>query len=123
MTDAEESFGVVYFAIYDLCDAQHYKIHIYLPAYKLTTAFLCCSLFSFVSSTLGSTPQTYFPVVPGISKATSGYNPCYNGNGVLSGNGALNFVDCQSVANAWRAAGNYVQAEGDHDSDIVWVTY
>ena len=62
-------------------------------------------MFSFVTTTLGSTPQTYIPVAPGISKPTSGYNPCYNGNGVISGIGAMNYIDCQPVANAWRAAG------------------
>ena len=62
-------------------------------------------MFSFVTTTLGSTPQTYFQVVPGISKASSGYDSCLNGNGTISGNGALNYVDCQPVANAWRATG------------------
>ena len=63
-------------------------------------------MFSFVTTTLKSTPQTYFQVVPGISKPSSGFDsPCYNGNGAISGVGAMNYVDCQPVANAWRAAG------------------
>ena len=62
-------------------------------------------MFSFVTTTLGSTPQTYFQVVPGISKASSGYDSCLNGNGTISGTGAMNYVDCQPVANSWRATG------------------
>ena len=34
------------------------------------------SMFSFVTTTLGSPSRTYFAAIPGISKATSGANPC-----------------------------------------------
>ena len=72
------------------------------------------SMFSFVTNQLGSNPQTYFQVVPGISKIWDGfYYPCMNGNGAMTwGIGAMSYTDCQPVANqwgpTWRATGGCI---------------
>ena len=47
------------------------------------------SMISFVTTTLTSTPVTYFPVMPGISKATSGANACTGG--------IMNYDNCQGA--------------------------
>jgi hypothetical protein len=61
------------------------------------------SMFSYVTSSvssggLGGTRETYFRVVPGVYKSTSGLTPCNGGN-----QGIMNSDQCVDQANGWRS--------------------
>ena len=48
------------------------------------------SMISFVKTTLGGSASTYFPVIPGVSKSTGGYNGCIGS--------IMNYDNCQGTA-------------------------